>query len=339
MPMGSDVCVIGAGAFGSSLAFAFAKKSLKVKIWTRNEDIKNEWNSTHRNQRSWPGFVFPNNISASCDLLGSVTDAPLIVYASPSSQISHYLFELKDILLSSKHAWIDTAKGIDAQSLKLHHEIAQDIVGKDFVSKNYFCLSGPSFAAEILNESPTCVTLAGLHKENALAAQAALGSPAFRILTSSDLIGAQLGGALKNVIAIIVGVADGLGYGWNTQAALITRGNAEIIRLGRALGAKPETFLGLSGMGDLVLTCTGNLSRNRSFGINIGKGLDVESAKAKVGGTIEGIHTTEATYKLGKKLNIEMPLTERLFENLFQNKSLSDGIAEILARPLRDEWR
>ncbi len=337
--MSSDVCVIGAGAFGSSLAFAFAQKGLSVCVWTRRAELAQAWNATQRNDRSWPGFLFPKNISASSDLLDAVRDCPFIVYASPSSQIQSYLKEIAPSLSLGNAFFIDTAKGIDTQQLKLHHQLAEEILGLDFVTNRYFCLSGPSFAAEILKEAPTCVTLAGFNKENAQAVQNKLGSPAFRILTSNDLIGCEIGGALKNIIAIIVGVADGLGYGWNTQAALITRGSAEIIRLGRALGAKTETFLGLSGMGDLVLTCTGNLSRNRSFGIHLGQGLSLEDAKAKVGGTIEGIHTTQAAYLLGKKHQIEMPLTETLYEFLFQGKPLSEGIFSILSRPLRDEWR
>lgn len=340
--MSVEIGVLGGGAFGTALSDAFAQNGHGVRMWARDPNTVLEINRHHINtrytgQRSLaPSIVATTNLA---DLMGS--KVALLVYACPSKAFRSITSELASS--GPRGFWdrafyVNAAKGIENQSLELHHEIAQDVFGKSFVLDHYMALSGPSFATEILDRHPTCLTLAGMNPKSLEKTQALLASPRFRLFTNTDLIGCQLGGAVKNVIAIATGMVAGLGLGFNTQAALINLGLAEIARLGRALGARVETFLGLSGMGDLILTCTSELSRNRSFGLLLGQGLSTSVALSTVGSTVEGFEAATAVYKLAKKTKTRAPICTEIYRVLHENKSANKALERLLAMPQSDEW-
>jgi glycerol-3-phosphate dehydrogenase (NAD(P)+) len=337
-----EVVILGAGSFGTALAHSFAGSGRTVRMWARSPDLVNSINSSHTNPKYAPGRILSSKISASADFADCIKSSKVIVYSCPSSEIRKTFLTMSQTLSAqqiSELVFVNTAKGLDPDSLELHHEMAQSIFGKRFVLENFFVLSGPSFAAELLSDHVTCLTLAGLNLARIKSLQEQLGSPTFRIYSSNDLVGVQLGGAMKNVIAIAAGIALGMGLGFNTQAALINLGLGEIARLGRALGAKTETFLGLSGMGDLVLTATSELSRNRRYGVLLGQGMTVEEAKLSIGSTIEGFFASKAIAELSRKTSIEASICQEIYKILFDRKPAKVAFDELLSHPLGYEWR
>jgi glycerol-3-phosphate dehydrogenase (NAD(P)+) len=336
-----EIGVLGAGAFGTALATAFARSGRPVRMWARNSAIVDEINRSHTNLKYSASRKLPDSLSAS-DRLDEVFErSNLLIYACPSSSIRHFLGEFSKHLTKQSSApklFVSTAKGFEVENLKLHHEIAEELLGKAFVRDSYFCLSGPSFAAEILDDKPTCLAISGQDWRRVLEVQKTLSAHHLRLYANTDLVGSQLGGAMKNVIAIGAGVSDGLKLGHNTQAALINLGLGEIARLGRVLGAKTETFLGLSGMGDLVLTCTSALSRNRSFGALLGSGLSIEEAKTKTGSTIEGIGTADAVMRFSEKLGVRTPICREVYQILHSKKPVREAFDDLLSLPPGGEW-
>ena len=330
-----EIGILGAGAFGTALGSAFARSGRKVTLWTRKKEQAEEINATHKNSKYFLSATLPPSLVATHDFENFCDTSSLFVYACPSHSlrsIFSQIFEFKKDLMFDL---INTAKGIDTEQLKTYDQVAAEIFGQDFVRNHFFCLSGPSFASEIVADIPTCVNLAGPSLEAAIRVRDQLGSPRFRPFASDDLIGCQVGGAVKNVIAIAVGMLEGMGLGLNTQAALINLGMFEIVQLGSAMGAKTQTLYGLAGLGDLILTCTGKLSRNRSFGILIGEGLSCAQASEKLGTTLEGVYAAKAVHRLATAKQLELPICTQIYQILHEGRNPKDALEILLSRPFR----
>jgi glycerol-3-phosphate dehydrogenase (NAD(P)+) len=290
-------------------------------------------NAARGNERYLPGARFPDNLRVVANLEEAVKTAEILVVAVPSHAFRNLLMDLAPHLTpESKIAW--ATKGLELQSGKLLHQVTEDVLGPDIPAA---VLSGPSFARDLAANLPTAITVASREIEFAKMLAGLLHNNRFRAYTTEDIIGVQLGGATKNVLAIAAGVADGLGFGANSRAALITRGLAEMMRLGLALGGKPETFMGLAGVGDLILTCTDNQSRNRRFGLGLGKGLPREQVAAEIGQEIEGILTTKVIYQLAQSLGIEMPITEQTYKILYEGLAPLEAVNNLLLREQKPE--
>jgi glycerol-3-phosphate dehydrogenase (NAD(P)+) len=290
-------------------------------------------NAARCNERYLPGARFPDNLRVVANLEEAVKTAEILVVAVPSHAFRNLLMDLAPHLTpESKIAW--ATKGLELQSGKLLHQVTEDVLGPDIPAA---VLSGPSFARDLAANLPTAITVASREIEFAKMLAGLLHNNRFRAYTTEDIIGVQLGGATKNVLAIAAGVADGLGFGANSRAALITRGLAEMMRLGLALGGKPETFMGLAGVGDLILTCTDNQSRNRRFGLGLGKGLPREQVAAEIGQEIEGILTTKVIYQLAQSLGIEMPITEQTYKILYEGLAPLEAVNNLLLREQKPE--
>lgn len=327
-----SVCVVGQGAWGTAVANIFAEAGQATVIWGRDPQISNSINQLHENSHYLKGIPLAKNLMASLDLVDCLKRADLIVNALPTQAIRE-VFSPHAELLKNKHI-MNTAKGIEIGSnlrvSEIFHQIQRTVV--------YSILSGPSFAQETANKYPTAVTLASLKREEAEYVQSLMVVPYFRTYTSEDVVGVELAGALKNIIAIGSGIVSGLGLGYNTQAALINRGLIEIMRLGKVLHANPMTFFGLAGMGDLILTCTGPLSRNRNFGIALGQGKSVADTLKALGGVAEGYYTAQSAFSLSQKLNLEMPILEQVHQILYHGKSPKQAVSDLMNRELKDEW-
>ena len=336
-----DIGVVGTGAFGTALATAFAQSGQTVRMWGRSRESVDEINSSHTNHRYSGELSLPKSIVATHNLHDLFKKSAFWIYACPSSHFPTFLKEAKTFIQNEPNLnakLVSTAKGLVADTLQLHHELATEILGKTFVENSYFSLSGPSFAAEILRDVPTCVTLAGFSKSALNQVQTALMRPHFRLYTHTDLVGCQLGGAIKNVLAIAAGVIDGMGLGINTQAAFINLGLGEMARLGKAMGARTETFLGFSGIGDLILTCTSPLSRNRSFGVQLGAGKTLAEARLVAGSTVEGFASSKAVYELLKRHKVRAPICEQVYKVLHEGQSIHQAFDSLIDTPPRGEW-
>lgn len=324
--------VVGAGAWGTALANVLADNGHAVLVWAYEPDVAAAITDAHENPRFLPGVPINSEVRATVDRATAVTGADLVVYATPS----HVLRDLA----SSARAWLSPAatvvvatKGIERDRLALMTEvIAEELPGRRVVA-----LSGPSFAAEVATRQPTAIVAASAHAGAALCAQEALSSPSFRVYTHDDVTGVALGGALKNVMAVATGISDGLELGFNARAALITRGLAEMMRLGVKLGARPATFAGLAGVGDLVLTCTGALSRNRTVGLEIGRGATLSEVLAGRETVAEGVVTTESARALAEREGIEMPIVNAVHRVLFERQPARWALVELMTRGLRGE--
>lgn len=327
-----SIGIIGQGAWGTAIANIFAEAGHPTVIWGRDPKVSDFIIKNHENPNYLKGITLSPNLTASSDLASVVKSSDLIVNALPT-QVIRAVFSPVSHLLNKKHV-MNTAKGIeigtDLRVSEIFHQIQNELT--------YSILSGPSFALETAQKQPTAVTVASLISGEAEKIQQLMAVPYFRIYTSQDVVGVELAGALKNIIAIASGVVSGLGLGYNTQAALINRGLAEIIRLGKKLNADPMTFFGLSGMGDLILTCTGPLSRNRNFGILIGKGKSTAEALKHLGGVAEGYYTAKSGFSLAKKHQAEMPILEQVFKILYEGKSPKQALSDLMSRELKDEW-
>ena len=324
--------MVGAGAWGTALASVLARNGEDVALWAREREVVESINTRRVNDVFLPDIALPRSVRAAADLPAALDEAELVVLAAPSQV-------LRSVIRGSKGAFGRTAvvvvasKGIERESLAVMTAVAeQELPGRDIVA-----LSGPSFAAEVAQHQPTAIVAASASPESAALSQRTFSSETFRVYTHDDVLGVELGGSLKNVMAVATGIAEGLGLGFNSRAALITRGLAEMTRLGTAMGASPATFAGLAGLGDLVLTCTGTLSRNRAIGMEIGRGATLAQALAGKQTVAEGVDTTRSAHALAQQQGVEMPIVDVVFRILFEGTPARDAIGELMGRELRPE--
>lgn len=326
------MCVIGAGSWGTALALVLAENNNKVSLWTLDEIQKESINLKRDNSKYLPNIFIHKNIEATCNIEHAILNSELIVLAVPSQAIREISKKIKPYL-SSNQIVVNVAKGLEKSTgLRMSEVVLSEI--KD---AKYVALSGPSHAEEVALGLPTTITVASKDIENAVKVQEFFMNKNFRVYTNNDLIGVELGGTLKNIIAFGAGICDGIGYGDNTKSALITRGLAEIKRLGVSLGANPETFSGLSGIGDLIVTCTSGHSRNRKAGMLIGQGKNLKETLEEVQMVVEGVVATEVAYNLSKKMNVEMPITESIYSVLYGGVSAQDAVKELMSRDGKSE--
>jgi glycerol-3-phosphate dehydrogenase (NAD(P)+) len=328
------IAVLGGGSWGTTLADLLARKGLGVTLWVRNPDHARRMNADHVNKRYLPGVALSPDLAVSPDIAETMRDAECILVAVPSQYIRGLLTEHYH-LFPRRPVVVCASKGVENETLKpMSRVVAEALEGK---SPCYAILSGPSFAAEVCRQLPTAVSLGCEDRQLAHRIRDIFSTDAFRVYTTPDFKGVELGGAVKNIMAIGAGIADGLGFGHDARAALITRGLAEMSRLGQAMGAQERTFMGLSGMGDLVLTCTGDLSRNRQVGLKLGQGMKLEEILAHMHMVAEGVRTTRSVYGLGREYGIELPITEQVYEVLYKGKDPREAVQELMGRRLRDE--
>jgi glycerol-3-phosphate dehydrogenase (NAD(P)+) len=329
------VAVLGAGSFGTCLALLCARQH-DVAIWARNPEIADAINRDRHNPRYLTDVELPENVRATADLAEATAGRELVICAVPSHGVRDVMSEASG-RLDPGAIVLSTVKGIEVETGLTMHGVLEDVL-EPVHHPRIVCLSGPSFAREIADKRPTVVTVASRQEAYAISVQTTLSCPWFRCYSHDDVIGVELGGALKNVIAIAVGMSDGLGLGQNARAALMTRGLAEITRLGVRLGANPLTFLGLSGMGDLLLTCTGDLSRNRSVGVELGRGRKLDDILSGMSQVAEGVRTTRAACALARRHGVELPIGE-MVQDVLDGK-LSDpvhAVERLMTRQLRSE--
>jgi glycerol-3-phosphate dehydrogenase (NAD(P)+) len=326
------VGVIGAGAWGTALADLAATNGCIVTLWAREEDVVRSINEEHTNTRFLPGVAVSRGVSATTDLAAALAGADLVVAAVPSAHLRSVMRDGQSGAPASA-VFVVATKGIEETTLAL----MTDVVGREVPGRPVVALSGPSFAAEVAAHQPTALVAASANEAAARAVQGAFSNAFLRVYTHDDVVGVELGGALKNVMAIATGIAEGAGLGFNSRAALITRGLAEMTRLGTACGARPATFAGLAGLGDLVLTCTGALSRNRALGMAIGQGSTLEQALAGLETVAEGVGTARSASALAERVGVEMPIIEMVNRILFEGLPARRALPELMARELRPE--
>ena len=324
--------VIGAGAWGTALADLLARNGNDVRIWAYEWDVVEAINRSHENRRFLKGSKLDQRVTAYSDVAESLDGAELVTVVTPSHVMRSILSGAKASFNSSVPVIVAT-KGIEADSLAL----MTDVVSSEIAGATVVALSGPSFATEVVNRQPTAVVVASSDQGAAKLAQDTFSSLQFRTYTHADVVGVEIGGALKNVIAVATGVAEGLGLGFNARAALITRGLAEMTRLGTKLGAEASTLSGLAGLGDLVLTCTGALSRNRSVGFEVGRGSTLDEVLAGRETVAEGVITTKSAHALARREDVEMPIVDAVYRVLFENHPPRDAIGALMSRELRSE--
>jgi glycerol-3-phosphate dehydrogenase (NAD(P)+) len=329
----APVAVIGAGSWGTALALQFARKGREVRLWGRNRDDVQRIARARENQKYLPGIAFPDNLRVEPELrkvLGGVSD---ILIAVPSHGLRETLLQLKPLL--GKNARICWAtKGFELTTGKLPHQVAAEVLGDNLPMA---VLSGPTFAKEVGVGLPTAMTIAANDDGFANDLASSLSGEKFRAYTSSDMIGVEVGGAVKNVLAIGAGISDGLGFGANTRIALISRGLVEMTRLGVALGAKQDTFMGLAGMGDLVLTCTDNLSRNRRMGLALASGKTIDEAQEEIQQVVEGVLAAKAVRAVAERLHVEMPICQQIYRVLYEGAPPREAVAALMSRSLKPE--
>jgi glycerol-3-phosphate dehydrogenase (NAD(P)+) len=331
----NKIGVIGAGAWGTALAKHLAEKGLEVRLWAYEQDVVSAINTTHENPVFLKGVLLPPSLTATSSLVEAIRGCEGILFAVPSHITRSVLHQLAPCL-SAPLPLVCATKGIEEDTAKLMTQVIEDEL-PPFMHRSLMVLSGPSFASELSAGQPTALCLAGPDEQLVRRFQSALMTPVVRVYADTDIIGVQLGGALKNVMALAAGVIDGLDLGLNARAALITRGLAEIIRLGAAMGADPRTFYGLSGVGDLVLTCTGALSRNHSVGVRLGKGEKLESILAGMQAVAEGIRTSRAALTLARRYQVDMPITQEIHAVLYDNKSCLKAVSDLMERDAKSE--
>ena len=327
--------IIGGGCWGTALGAHLAKKGIETLIWAREPEVVSAINKQHYNPKYLSEFKLPENLVAIGDCSKAIRESNIIVLAIPSHVIRQFLELNKNSFLPGQII-VGAAKGIEVDSLKSIYEIVDDIFPPN-LKIQYACIAGPSFAKEVLEEQPTAVVIAGRDAKITIEIQKLINYNYLSAYRTSDLIGAEMGGALKNVVAIATGLADGIGFGLNTKAALVTRGLSEIQKIGVRRGAKPETFLGLSGLGDLILTCYGELSRNRTVGFRIGKGERLEDILSSLGQVSEGIITAKSAFNLIAKFGVEAPIFSEVYKILYENKPHLKSLQDLLDRELRPE--
>lgn len=332
--MSFPVAVLGAGNFGTCLAM-LCSRNAEVRLWARNPDTAESIERQRSHPHHLSNLVLADSIRATSSLESALRGAELVIAAVPSHSLRSVMQEAAP-LIERDAIVLSSVKGIESETGNLMHEVLQETLGENHHPR-ISCLSGPSFAIEIAEQRPTVVTVACQEEAYAIAVQATLSCPWFRCYSTDDIVGVEVGGALKNVMAIAVGMSDGMGLGTNPRAALMTRGLSEITRLAVALGARPETLGGLSGLGDLVLTCTGDLSRNRRLGLGLGEGRELGAIVEEIGEVVEGIQTTRAACGLGRRMGIELPITERVRQVLDGEISPREAGEALMTRQLGSE--
>jgi glycerol-3-phosphate dehydrogenase (NAD(P)+) len=324
--------VVGAGAWGTALSDLLARNNHQVALWAYEPDVVETINQKHENLRFLAGHKLASSLTAVGDLQKAVATAELVVLATPS-QVLRPIVRAAQASLRKATPMVIATKGLERHTLAL----MTDVVLEEIPGATVVALSGPSFAAEVVQRQPTAVVVASENNDAAEVAQHAFSSPYFRAYTHTDVTGVELGGALKNVMAVATGIAEGLGLGFNARAALITRGLAEMTRLGVALGAEQSTFAGLAGLGDLVLTCTGSLSRNRAVGLELGKGRKLEDILKDTETVAEGVVTAQSARELAVRKRVEMPIVDTVNRVLFEGQAAHGAIAALMTRELRSE--
>ncbi len=333
MPKASRIAVLGAGSWGTALACVLARNGHTVTLWGRDPAHVAILRETGVNQRYLPDHPLSAGVSPTDDLTHALADAELVLIAVPSHAFNDILLAIKNTP-GGPHDVLWATKGFEREGARLLHDVVADLLGG---RGDMGVLSGPTFAAEVMAELPTAVTLASRSEAFANRAAGLFHGERFRVYTSSDLVGVQVGGAVKNVLAIAAGIADGLKLGANSRAALVSRGLAELVRLGRALGGEVETFMGLTGLGDLVLTCTDDLSRNRRFGFALARGRSIEQAQADLGQVVEGFVTTQEVMRLAERLAVDMPISRQVYAVLYQKSDPMRAVDALLSREFRAE--
>lgn len=329
------ISVLGAGSWGTALAGLLASKGYDVTIWAYEEEVCRQINEESENSTYLPGFKLSENLKSTNSIEEAITSCQLILSVMPSHVVRGVLSKVAS-LITPDHIFVSATKGIEIETLMTNSQVVEEVLPANIADGAAY-LSGPSFAREVAGQLPTAVTVASKYKNIALKVQEIFSTPYFRVYSSSDIIGLEVGGSIKNVIALGAGISDGLGFGYNARAALITRGLAEMTRLGLALGANSSTFSGLSGMGDLVLTCTGDLSRNRSVGIKIGEGKKIDEILSDMNMVAEGVKTAKAAYLLARKLKIDMPICESIYKILYEDLEPKEAVSSLMTRDLKEE--
>jgi len=329
------VCVLGAGSWGTTLAALLAKNDKQVALWGRVEDGVELLAQSRENVQFLPGIIIPDQVSPTVDLGAAIEGASLIVLSIPSQALRGVLVDIKKYLNKDIYV-VNTAKGLEITTGMRLSQVLEEILGPE-VRERLAVLSGPSHAEEVAREIPTAVTVAASNQDTAFLVQDYFMSPTFRVYTNPDVAGVELGGALKNIIALATGVAYGLGYGDNTMAALLTRGLTEIIRMGTAMGGDPHTFSGLSGIGDLVVTCGSKYSRNRRAGELIGQGLSLEETLLRIGMVVEGVHTCRVVDKISLEMGIDMPITRACYQVLYEKRDPREVVWNLMERQKKHE--
>lgn len=335
IPKEPRIAVIGAGAWGTSLARHLANKGLPVRLWAYEREVVEGIRATHENTLFLSGVKLPSSLHVTESLPEAVQGIDLLLFAVPSHAARSVLQQLGSLLPHSIQI-VSATKGIEEHTFKLMSQVIHDTLPPD-LHPTVCVLSGPSFAIEVCHDQPTAIVLAGQEPAIVRSLQHVFMTPCFRVYAGTDVIGVQLGGALKNVVALAAGVVDGLNLGHNARAALITRGLAEMIRLGVALGADPKTFYGLSGVGDLVLTCTGPLSRNHTVGVRLGRGETLSGILKETQAVAEGVRTSVAAAGLARRHKIEMPIVQAVCDVLFEGKSPRGAVSELMERAAKEE--
>ena len=330
--MAESIAVLGAGSWGTALAIQLSRNDLQVRLWGHDTEHIERLTEQRENKQYLPGYPLASNIEPLASLPAAIADCEFLLIAIPSKGFRALLQQLKP-LLADDTALFWASKGFEIETGLLLHEI----ITEELPGRRYGVVSGPTFASEVARGLPAAIACAGNHEATTVAFAERLRGQHFRAYTSTDIIGVELGGALKNVLAIAVGVADGLGFGANTRAALMTRGLAEIMRLGTCLGAEQETMMGLAGLGDLILTCTDNQSRNRRFGLAIGQGMTVAQAEIDVEQTVEGLRAAKAIYNKGLQLGLDLPIIGEVYRVLYENKNPQDAVRDLESRPQGQE--
>lgn len=330
------IAVIGAGSWGTALAKLLSDKGHRVHLWAHRPEHVDAINRERENKKYLPGFTLNERVIASSDLREVISGKNFILMVVPS-HVYRSVFQQLAPFLGKESIVVSATKGIENDSLMTMSQVMEDELGKSGGKAEIGVLTGPSFAKEVAAGIPTAVTVAAKEKELAARIQDIFFTERFRVYASTDLIGQELGAALKNIVAIAAGISDGLGYGTNTRAALITRGLAEITRLGVKMGANPLTFSGLGGLGDLVLTCTGDLSRNRTVGLKLGQGKKLQTILAEMEMVAEGVRTTRSAWNLARREGVDMPILEQIYKVLYEDKPCQQAVMSLLTRDQKEE--
>jgi glycerol-3-phosphate dehydrogenase (NAD(P)+) len=330
-----QVAVIGTGNWGTTLALLAARNGHRVVIWARDPEVARGIRESRRNPRHLDDIVLPELIAPTTSMHEALLDADYVFIAVPSHVMRRTVEQMREHL-STQTILIGAAKGIENGTLMRMSEVVSEVVGARFAPR-YAVLSGPSFAREVAKGDPTAIVAASSDPAWSQSVQREFSSSAFRIYTNDDVVGVELGGAVKNVVAIAAGVVRGLGYGSNAVAAVVTRGLAEMTRLAVANGARLETMAGLAGLGDLVLTCTGDLSRNRHVGVELGRGRKLDAILAEMREIAEGVQSTRAILELGRRSGVSMPITGSVYSLLYEGRTAIEAANELMERPLKSE--
>jgi len=329
-----DVAVLGCGSWGTALAILLANNQHNVGIWGKNTAHLEQMESQRCNSKYLPGVTFPPTLNVIHSLEKCVSLANRLLIVIPTAGVLPILKDISNYAFNSETKIIFASKGFEPQNSQLFHSVVSEIFTSNF---SYCVISGPTFAKEVAKGLPTAITVASENIAFSQEVSSFLTNQNFRAYTSSDVIGVEVGGAVKNVMAIAAGISDGMGFGSNTRAALITRGLHEITQLGNKLGGRPETFMGLAGIGDLVLTCTDDQSRNRRIGLGLAAGKTIQQIQSEIGQCAEGVGTTKRVFQLAKKLDVDMPIVEQVYNVIYHNKSPKQAVVDLMNRAIRAE--